>query len=511
VTLRFQTTPLASSPGWDLDAVIASRRLSLDPALGAAFVAHGPAQANLELLRGGARCVTTGQQPGLFLGPMFTLYKALSAISLAQRLSQRLQEAVVPVFWVAGDDHDFAEANHVYVVNLANEVEEIRLRDREPSDPSTPLYRELLGADIEEAFRLLGKSTPETEFRPTIFEWARRHYRGDTDFASAFAGALAELLGAHGLVVLQPTHPAVKQAMAPYLLRAIEIATELDRALHQRALELEAQGHEVPVVVGDGATTVMIEGRLGRDRLMGGRDGFVSRRSGERWTVEELQHITATEPTRLSPNVLLRPAIEAALLPTLAYVAGPGELRYHPQCQPLYQYLDIVPQLFVPRWSARVLEARVTKVLEKYDVDPEDLVQEGRVEASLVHGDIPAEATAAMRSLRKALGSEYGRLQEAAVTIDPTLKKSVASHRNAALAGVNDIEKRIIAHLKKQHDILVQQIAKARHHLFPHSRPQERVFSVIPYLVRYGHAFVDTALEASAEWAASLESAPGPT
>lgn len=508
MTPRFETTPVAPAPEWDVDRLVASRQITLDPMLRDAFVAHGAAEANLErLFSGRALCVTTGQQPGLFLGPLFTLYKALSVIALARRLTARLERAVVPVFWVAGDDHDLAEANHIHVINRANEVEEIRLGDRDPAAPLLPLSKEHLGSALGAALQRLEETTPETEFRAEIFQWIRRHYEPDRDYASAFAGALAELLGPHGLLILRPTHPNAKRTMVPWLVEALEHAPVLDEALRRRVEDVYGDPQHAPVTVGDGASTVMVEGPMGRDRLIMEGDRLVGRRSRESWTLQHLRRLAESAPERLSPNVLLRPVVEAAMLPTIAYVAGPGELQYFPQCAPIYDLLEVTPQACLPRWSARVYETRISKVLEKYQVTPDDLVQEGRAEATLVREDMPADATDAMRRLREALRSEYARLQQSAVGIDPTLKKSVTSHRNAALAGVNDIEKRIITRLKKQHEILVQQIAKARHNLFPHGRPQERVFNVLPYLVRYGMEFVEAALGACDEWSESLESA----
>ncbi len=229
MTLRFETTPLARPPAWDVDRLVETRQVSLDPALREAFVVQArPAEDNLErLFSGGGLCVTTGQQPGLFLGPLFALYKALSAITLARRLTERLDRPVAPVFWVAGDDHDLAEANHVYVVNLANELR--------------PLYQEHLGPEVGAAIQRLEETTPDTEFRSHVLQWVRRHYRSDRHYAAAFAGALADLLGPRGLLVLRPTHPGAKRTIASHLLRALERAGELDDALRRRVDEVDGQ------------------------------------------------------------------------------------------------------------------------------------------------------------------------------------------------------------------------------------------------------------------------------
>lgn len=505
--LEFEPTPIGSRLPADPERLAAARAIRLDPELRPAFLGQGAAQSNLERLFDGALCITTGQQPGLFTGPLFTIHKALTTVALARDATLRLGQPVVPVFWVAGDDHDFAEANHAYVLSASNQVEQLVLREREGSAALTPLYREPVGDDIERLLGLLRSLLPETEFRPGVLAWLERHYRPDTDLASAFAHAVSDLLGPLGLVVFQPTHPAAKRAMAPWLVRLLEAAAPLNHALVATADELERAGRPAPVTVGDGATMVMIEGPLGRDRLLLDQGVFASRRAGERWTREALTRVADDEAGRLSPNVLARPAIEAALLPTIAYVAGPAELAYLPQAAPVYRTLGVPAQAAAPRWSGRVVEARVRKVLDKFGIGPDALNQpEGRLEASLLAEELPTGARDAIAALRKALATEYQRLAEAAVTVDPTLRKPIDSARNAAQGTVAEIEKRLVTHLKKQNDILLQQLDKARRSLFPLGRPQERVFNVITYAVRYGPAFLEAALAACAPDAATLES-----
>jgi bacillithiol biosynthesis cysteine-adding enzyme BshC len=505
--LEFEPTPIPGGLPLDAGRLEAARAVRLSPDLRPAFLAHGAARVNLDRFFQGALCVTTGQQPGLFTGPLYSVHKALTAVALARTLSTRLGQPVVPVFWVAGDDHDFSEGNHAHVLSASHEVQRLLLRERDASAPSTPLYQEPVGDDIIRLFDTLRSILPETEFRPAVLEWLERHYRPEVDLASAYANALSELLGPLGLVVFQPTHAAAKRAMAPWLLRVLEMAVPLQAALSQRAQELQEAGRPAPVAVGDGATMVMIEGRLGRDRLLMDGGAYVGRRAGERWSAAELARLAADQPRRLSPNVLARPVIEAALLPTIAYVAGPGELAYLPQAAPVYRALGVPAQAGVPRWSGRVMEPRVRKVLEKYRIAVDALNQpEGKLEASLVAEDLPAPAREALAGLRAVNAKEYQRLAEAAAAVDPTLRKPVESAKNAALGGLAEIEKRLLGHLKKQNDILLQQVDKARRNVFPLGTPQERVFNITSYTVRYGSAFVEGALAACGAHATTLES-----
>ena len=511
--LEFEYAACGSVSDLGLEQLVERRSVEIASGLRAAFVAYGKAEHNLErLFSGAAWCVTTGQQPGLVTGPLYTIYKALSAIALAGVAERKLKVPVVPVFWVAGDDHDFAESNHLHLLTLANTIETVTLRTRDPEGALVPMYREPVGGEISEVLDAFARATPDTEYKRGILEWIDRHYTPESDLASAFAGALAELLGQRGLLVFRPTHTAAKQASIPLLLEALEEAGTLDGSLRIWAEHLSREGRPAPIPVGSGATTVMIESSLGRDRLVLDGDGYRARRSGERWTIDDVRRIAETEPQRLSANVLLRPVVEAALLPTLFYVGGPGELAYLPQASPLYEALGVSPQATVARWSARVIEGRIGKVLDKFGITADDLAAPaGKLEASLVRGQLPQEAEHAVANIRSVLDRDYEQLALAAVDVDATLQKPVRAARQNALRSLADVEKKLVAQLKKQNETVVQQLEKARINLMPLGKPQERVFNVVPYLIRYGDAFLDRAADCCGRWAVALETGGGDT
>ena len=507
MTVELLPTPIAPLPAIRWHERAEQRERPVAAALRVACLAERAAERQLErLFAPRALCVTTGQQPGLFLGPLYAVYKAMSAVALAARLERLLGRPVVPVFWVAGDDHDHAEACQTHLLTAASDVLRLALPERAPDAPLTPMYRERLGPTVADLVGIARRESPPSEFRDDVLGWIGRHYTPEADVAGAFAGALAELLGPLGLVVFRPTHEAAKRAMCPLLLEALARAGALDRTLAAHAEELVARGAAAPVAAGDGATTVMVEGAAGRDRLLLRNGTFQTRRSGQRFTLDELRVLADRAPERFSPNVLLRPVVEAALLPTLAYVGGPGELAYLPQAAPLYDALGVPPQAPIARWSGMVVEARVRKVLDRYDLQPSELQPPaGPLERRLVRGDMPESALAALQALREAVPREYARLQEGAVSVDPTLRRPVESAQHVALTGLEDIEKRIIAHLKQQNDILVQQLAKSRRSLYPLDEPQERVLNIVSYLVRYGPPFLATLQDAAARWAGALE------
>ena len=453
---------------------LAPRRVDAD-----VIAAALPGPGRDQLAAGEVLVVTTGQQPGLLTGPLYTVYKALSAMALARRLARERRTPVVPVFWVAGDDHDFAEANHTYFLDKNGELAQVVLRERLAEAALLPLARELCGPEIAAVLRQLEEGTSETEFKPAVLEWLGRWYRPEATLADAFAQALDALLGARGLVVLRVYDPRAKRAAAPWVLKGLD------------------------VTLPDGYTPVFVEASQGRDRLQQDGDGFVTRRSGERFSRADLARLARDAPERLSPNVLLRPAVEAALLPTLAYAGGPAELKYLPDAAPLYETLGVTRQAPVPRWSGVLVETRVEKLMERHGLDLAAFDgKPGELEARLVRDELPAETVATLSALRHGIEEHYAALRESAVRIDPTLERTVESARNAALSGAQTIEKKLVASLKRlEGETLIRQIARARAAVYPQGHPQERVLTLASFSIRYGPALLDALEQEVARWA----------
>jgi uncharacterized protein YllA (UPF0747 family) len=439
-----------------------------------------PGPGRDRLAQGEVLAVTTGQQPGLFTGPLYTIYKALSSIALARRLERERGVPVVPVFWVAGDDHDFVEASHTWFLNSAGDAERIVLRQRPGDAPLVPLAREPCGPEIRGALAQLRDGTPDTEFKAAALEWLERWYRPDATLAEAFAEALNALLAPRGLAVLRAHDPRAKREAAPWVLRALA------------------------VTLPDGYTPVFVDATQGRDRLQADGTGFVTRRSGERFTRADLERIAGESPERLSPNVLLRPVIEAALLPTVAYAAGPAELTYLRDAAPLYEAVGgVARQPPVPRWSGVIVEGRVERLMQRHGLELSAFDgKPGELEARLVRHDLPPETVTTLAALRRGIEEHYGHLVQSVVKIDPTLERTVESARNAALAGTQAIEKKLVASLKRSEgETLVRQIMRARAAVYPQGQPQERVLTLVSFVIRHGPGLVDALAQEVARWA----------
>jgi uncharacterized protein YllA (UPF0747 family) len=246
---------------------------------------------------------------------------------------------------------------------------------------------------------------------------------------------------------------------------------------------------------------VFLEEAASRDRLVLDGGGFVTRRSGARSSLAELQAIAARSPERLSPNVLLRPVVEGALLPTVAYVAGPGELAYFAQCEPLFQRLEVPAQMPVPRWSGILVEPRVDRVLQKFGADLAELLEPGTsLEARVVRYHVPSGLVDAGDRLRRAIDAEYARIVAAAVEIDPTLERPAGAARHNALTGLNDLEKKVQSHLRKREATELAQIARARTAVLPGGKPQERVLTAAGWLARHGTELLTDVREEATQW-----------
>jgi bacillithiol biosynthesis cysteine-adding enzyme BshC len=469
-------------------------------AVGMLHAPHDATRARLARIADGEGfLVTTGQQPALLSGPAYTVYKALSAIALARWLEELLAAPVVPVFWVASEDHDWAEGDHTDLLGVDNELHRIQVAPP-PGAGERPLHRLPLGADVEAALARTAELLPQTEFTPLYLDQLRAVWKPGVTLNAGVHGTLATLLGEHGLAFVDAADPALKAASAPLLETAARDAEHLERALAARAGELKAAGWEPQVQVMEDGVNLFVEGPAGRERLYRHDGGYRLRKSGTRLTLDELRARLATEPDAISPNVLLRPVVEAAVLPTLGYVAGPGETAYHAQLAPLFEGHGVPQPIVFPRFSALLLEAKIAKVLAKLGIEADALARPSHeLAAAHAREQLPEPVQRALADLHRALDGGTGALTDAARAIDPTLQGPVQRVKTVAADALAEAERKILQAVKRQSETHLQQLEKARLHLFPGGTPQERVVSPFYYLARYGPELIGALLERFAQ------------
>jgi len=438
----------------------------------------------------GGYLVTTGQQPVLFTGPLYTVYKALTAVRLASALEDHLDAPVLPLFWVASEDHDWEESNHTGVIDVENELRRVEVA-APAEELGRPLHRIHPGGELERARAELLAHLPTSDFSPPLAALLERAYRPGHTLPEAFARTLLGLLQPFGLFLVDAAHPVVKEASLAVLERELDHAEEHERVLTERARQLEAAGYHVQVPVLAGGVNLFVEGPAGRERLYRDDGSFHLRHSGARLTREELGRRLREEPGTVSPNVLLRPVVESHVFPTLSLVGGPAESAYLGQLQPYFEAHAIRPPVIHPRFGATVIEGKVGKVLEKFALAPEELRRPfHEVAAAVAESELPGGVRRALGEIRGALAKGTSSLIEAARAVDPTLKGPIEHARGAALDALADAERKILQAVKRENEVALGQLEKARLHLFPEGKPQERVLSPFYYLFRYGPAFL---------------------
>jgi bacillithiol biosynthesis cysteine-adding enzyme BshC len=436
--------------------------------------------------------VTTGQQPALFGGPLYNVYKALTLARLAGELEARLERPVLPVFWVGSEDHDFAEANHTWVVDLENELHRVEVPDPDPSR-QPPLHRIPLGTEVEAAREIFLGALPDSDFSRPFADLLREAAVPGATLSSAFHALMQALLGRFGIVFTDAAHPTVKEASLPLLLEELERSAELEEVLTGTGRALEDAGYGQQVTVMEGGVNLFLENGRGRERLYRDEEGgFRLHGSGERVGTGEIRGRVQDDPAVLSPNVFLRPVAESAVFPTLAYVGGPGEMAYFAQMKDYFHALGVRMPVVHPRGSVTVVETKIRKVLEKFGLDVEGLDRPfHEVAGEIARDEVPPHVRKAMGTLRGSIARGVSEVEGEVKEIDPTLKGPVRHVRSVAFSALDDLEKKVVHALKRENEIALAQLEKAQLHLFPEGKPQERVLNPFYYLARYGDAFLD--------------------
>jgi uncharacterized protein YllA (UPF0747 family) len=450
-------------------------------ALGSAIRADGAAAARLDRVRSeNGVVVTTGQQPGLFGGPVYTWSKALSALALADEIEHSTGIAAAAVFWGATDDADAAEASST-VIAIPGGAE--RLTATVAAAAGTPMHDAPLG-DVSALLARLGAAAGAGAYG-TALELAATAYSRSATVGSAFVDLLAGILNPLGIAVLDAGDARVRAAAAPLTLAAVERAPEVARALGERSAAIRGAGYSPQVSEIDDLALVFER-----------RDGIKSRLPAA--TTRRL------DPDALSPNVLLRPVVERAILPTVAYMAGPGELAYFAQVSAVAAALGVEQPLALPRWSCTIVEPRVARVLERLGLERTDLADPAAPERSIAERALPERARSVIELAKQqaaALGDALSSLAEDDAVID---RRVAEGHARRAAWQAGRIERRILAAVKRRETAAMFALGTARGSLYPFGMRQERALNFLPLLSRYGPSLVEDMRAAAAAHAGRL-------
>ena len=457
-------------------------------ALAPAIAASGAARARLDRVAAeGGVVVTSGQQAGLFGGPIYTWNKALTALALADAHERATGVPTAPVFWAATYDADFAEAAVTHVA-VGPDVERLAM------DPPAFAHRAMRDTPLGDVHALAAalRRAAGAGADPDVLATVEACYARDATVGGAFVALLRALLEPLGIAVLDAGHPAVRAAMRPLMERALGAAAAVDAAVAARDAALAEAGCTPTVSSVRGLTLVFGVAHAERRRV----------------PLTRAAEAAAGALGELEPNVLLRPVAERAILPTVAYAAGPAERAYFAQSGAVADALGVALPVVVPRWSGVILEPHVRRILARYAVDPDELRDPHAVAGRLTRERVPEGVTAALARLRGGLDAALdalGREAPAAAGDPPLLGPRVLEGARRDLAHrVDRLERRVVAAEKRRSAALLRDLDTARAALVPLGQPQERVLNLVPLLARHGRALLHAMLDRAREHASAL-------
>ncbi len=435
--------------------------------------------------------VVTGQQVGLFGGPMYTVLKTVTAVKLALQLKAQFPEYdFVPVFWLEGEDHDFAEVNTTAVLDADQRVARVEylpggsLPERNPG----PVGELVFDSSLSTAFGRLEADLVPSEFKESLLATLRGCYREGQTFLKAFAAWMNILFEDHGLVFLSPNDPRLKRQLSPLFTKEIEEFPATSQLVISRSAELEQLYH---AQVKPKSLNLFLFHKGGRYLIEPRETDFSLRGTRHFLSRDELLHIARETPEQLSPNVVLRPITQDLLLPTVAYVAGPSEVAYHAQLAPVYQHFGVVAPVVYPRASASFVEDRLRRAMEKYDLQLADFFDDharliARVVGQISEVNVDSMFGLAAQRMQEALNELRFGIRE----VDPTLLAVLETVRSKTEGNLSGLKDKAHAAQAKRNEVAVRQLERAVNGLLPDGSLQERTLSIVTFMNKYGPELV---------------------
>jgi bacillithiol synthase len=441
--------------------------------------------------------VVSGQQAGLFGGPLYTIYKALSAVKLAECLAQRGIKAV-PVFWIATEDHDFAEVAAAEFINRDCTFSSVSLAANIHAE-GMPVGRISLDESVNATVESLLESLPKTEFSDDLEKLLRDAYRPNAKFGDAFARVMSALTGARGLILLDPLDPQLKTLGAPLYAEAARRSTEIAGAIVNRSRELEAAGYHAQVTPSEDSFPLFLHDENGaRHALTRTASGkYRTRNDSQEFSADELAELATRAPERFSPNVTLRAVVQDYLLPTIAYYGGAAEIAYFAQTSEVYRVLDRPATPILPRASLTFVEKHTWRSLERYGLRFTDFFAgSDHVMARVVAEYLGKETTETFEHTTETFNKELDNLQEQLRRVDATLAEALDTGRRKINYQIDGLRTRFNRAQVARDEALHRQLEHAFDLLYPGKALQERHINIASFLARHGRYFADWIFDA---------------
>ena len=430
--------------------------------------------------------IVTGQQLGLFGGPLYTIYKIFTAIRLANHLKERFDDfKFIPVFWLEGDDHDFNEVRSINIFDNENRVLPIGYKEEIEDDEAKQSVAKIVFDDsINEVINNLETALRATDFTPELIQKIKDSYSPGKTFSQSFKELLFKLFDEFGLIIFDPQDIKVKQLLKPIYLKEINDYNLHTQKLISVSAELEELYHAQVKVKPVNLFYHTEEGRYSIEPV---DEVFKLRRKRKQFNKEEITAEIGNNPERFSPNVLLRPICQDYLFPTGFYIAGPSEIAYFAQVTPLYDFYNLVSPIIYPRSSITIVEKNVAAALDKYELTMNDVfigltqlkekviadISENKIEDTFEESSNEIELI-------------FDKLKENLFAIDKTLVDASSRYKEKIISSINELKSKAVKAQENKHEVTIRQLTRISNLLYPLENLQEREINFIYFYNKYG-------------------------
>ncbi|MEX2463082.1 MAG: bacillithiol biosynthesis cysteine-adding enzyme BshC [Balneolaceae bacterium] len=447
------------------------------------FDAQDQTIESIEKLRNGKTVtVVTGQQLILFGGPLFTIYKIITAIVYAKRLEKSLKRPVIPVFWMADEDHDYREAATLNVP----QSDDINPLFYESEEPGYKRVSEIgFGTNFNEFKNQLKELLPETDFSNNLWNLMNSCYSDSETFGSAFGKLILKLFGKHGLILAGSNDHDIKKLLQKPLTRSIKKAAEIEKILIDTSKKLLTSGYHNQVTV-QNSNLFWIDDKDARKKISFADGEWIVEGSKRKWSSDSLVEEILEQPNRFSPNVFLRPVLQNFLIPVVAYVAGPGEVAYYAQMRAFYEHFRLKMPIILPRFSATLIEGGIDRIIGKLPFKISDYSEriEDLESMYLKRADTPDIEPLFQKwkdSVREVSESGINRV----AGIDPTLKKSADKTVTQFFTELDKLKGKVYRSIKEDEKVQLKRIQRIQENLFPGMNLQEREVAFFYFMNKY--------------------------
>lgn len=446
---------------------------------------------NIELLKNpNTVAIITGQQAGLFGGPLFTIYKALTAIKISDELSKE-GLSVVPVFWVASEDHDYQEVSHIKTINregLLTTIEHSPQGNIGQVPVGNLTIAETISNDLTQLFACL----PQSEYITQLETDLRNCYSSNKGFANAFACLLAKLFAPYGVILLDPQDKHLKQIASPIFEKAITNTEEIAQILVNRSQQLESSNYHAQVHTSLDMSPFFILEDGNRTALTHQNKCFTLKHTDKKKTSAELLEKLHQDPSSFSPNVILRPIVQDYLLPTLAYVGGPAEVAYFAQISAIYPLFPVEFPLIIPRTAFTIVPNRENNLLEKWGLALSELFSNvDSAKRRVIENTLDQGTLNIFSETEQLFQNQLDKLQESLTKIDPTLAEALKGGKEKIFYQITNLKTRFINNSAKREETFMRQVERTFTLLYPNKNLQERELNHYYFLARYGYQFIN--------------------